>query len=111
LTETDVDYKKIQIRVIGGVFSYTMVSQQLCWTWNVDGGAFIRKCDALSYVTLNIPWLQPMCEVGYFRERERAFLVGLVPPWPSTGMIQEWKYIQGRTKERAIRAAAQGASL
>jgi hypothetical protein len=52
-----------------------------------------------------------MCEVGYFRERERAVLVGLVPPRPSTGMIQDWKYIQGRTKARAIRAAARGASL
>jgi len=54
---------------------------------------------------------QAVCEVGYFRERERAVIVGLFPPWPSTGMIQEWKYIQGRTKERTIRAAVRGASL
>ena len=36
-----------------------MVSQQLCWTCNVDGGAFIRKCDALSKVTLDIWTVAP----------------------------------------------------
>lgn len=45
------------------------------------------------------------------RERERVVLVGLVPPWPSTGMIQELKYIQGGAKALAIRAAARGANL
>jgi hypothetical protein len=51
--------KRILIRVNGGVFGYTMVSQQLCWTWNVDGGAFIRKCDALSKMALNIWTVAP----------------------------------------------------
>jgi hypothetical protein len=63
--------------------------QQLCWTWNVDGWAFIRKCDALSKMALNIWTVAPnyvWCRL-FPRRRERELFLWV---WFLLGLQQAW---------------------
>jgi hypothetical protein len=97
--------QKIRIRVIGWVFSLTIVSQQLCCTWNIDRGGFIRKCGALSNVTRNI-WTvaSKLCVKSVISAKERELLL-----WVCfrLGLQQAW-FRNGNTFRAALRSGPSG---